>query len=120
MPLVYKANGAWKKKKTINQSEKKPKLYKYPIREPPLWWRLSLPSPETRLTSLALLVDVVEFMKQMNPQQLANIHIKKTKLNALIAIFFLLPTRGSSRRVKTDIFQCIIRIMSMANNNRFP
>ena len=38
---------------------------------------LGLPNPETRLTSLALSVDVVEFMKQMNPQQLANILIKK-------------------------------------------
>ena len=68
----------------------------------------------TRLTSLALLVDVVEFMKQMNRQQHTNIHIKKTKLNALIASLFLLATCGSSRRVKTDIFKCIISTMSMA------
>ena len=87
-------------KKPIDQSEKKPKLYKYPIREPPLWWRLGLQNREIRLPSLALSVDVVEFMKQMNPQQLANIHIKKTKLNALIGSFFLLPTRELSRRVK--------------------
>ena len=100
MCLLYiKLMGRGRKKPT-DESEKKPKLYKYPIRELPLWWRLGLQNPETRLTSLALSFDVVEFMKQMNPQQLANIHIKKTKLNALIASFFLWPTRGLSRRVK--------------------
>ena len=77
MRLLYIKLMGRGRKKPIDQSEKKPKLCNYPIREPPLWWRLGLPNPETRLTSLALSVDVVEFLKQMNPQQLANILIKK-------------------------------------------
>ena len=92
------------KEKTIDQLKKKTKLYKYPIREPPLWLRLGLPNSETRLTSLALSVDVAEFMKQMNAQQLANILIKKTKLNALIVTFFLLPTRGSCKRKRPSSY----------------
>jgi len=41
-----------------------------------IWWLFGWSNPEKR-TTFTLLVDVVDFKKQMNPQQLANILLKK-------------------------------------------
>ena len=62
--------GKWIKAKRSQEHSK------YATRETAIWWLFSWSNPEKR-TTFTLPVDVVDFKKQMNPQQLANILLKK-------------------------------------------
>lgn len=81
----------------IDQSQNKSKIRKNRERGEEQWWHFGFPKDDKK--SLFLPDDIVEAMKWMNPQQLAEFLLKKKTTCDIVLVTVYLPSSSWSKRL---------------------